>query len=74
MSAPVLATSHNPDDPAALARAAHNRALAADLRERVASAALGGSSSIVSAMSRAASCCRGSGSNGCSIPARPSSN
>jgi 3-methylcrotonyl-CoA carboxylase beta subunit len=43
MSAPVLATSHNPDDPAALARAAHNRALAADLRERVARAALGGS-------------------------------
>jgi len=42
MSAPVLATSHNPDDPAALARAAHNRALAADLRERVAQAALGG--------------------------------
>jgi 3-methylcrotonyl-CoA carboxylase beta subunit len=43
MSAPVLASSHNPDDPAALARAAHNRALAADLRERVAQAALGGS-------------------------------
>jgi 3-methylcrotonyl-CoA carboxylase beta subunit len=43
MSAPVLASSHNPDDPAAQARAAHNRALAADLRERVVRSALGGS-------------------------------
>ncbi len=42
MSAPVLPTSLNPDDPQAQARAAHNRALAADLRERVAKAALGG--------------------------------
>ncbi|MFM2301570.1 MAG: hypothetical protein RLZZ84_1306, partial [Pseudomonadota bacterium] len=42
MSAPTLPTSLMPDDPAAQARAAHNRALAADLRERVAQAALGG--------------------------------
>ena len=42
MTAPVLATSHNADDPAAQARAAHNRALAKELRERVAQAALGG--------------------------------
>ncbi len=42
MSAPVIATSHNSDDPAAQARAAHNRALALELRERVAKAALGG--------------------------------
>ena len=43
MSAPVLATSLNPDDPQARARAAHNRALADDLRGRVADAARGGS-------------------------------
>ena len=42
MSAPVLATSLNPDDPQAQARAAHNRALAQELRARVAQAALGG--------------------------------
>jgi 3-methylcrotonyl-CoA carboxylase beta subunit len=42
MSAPVLPTSLNPDDPQALARAAHNRALAAALRAKVAEAALGG--------------------------------
>ncbi len=42
MSAPVLPTSLNPDDPQAQARAAHNRTLAAQLRERVAQAALGG--------------------------------
>ncbi len=42
MSAPVIATSHNPDDQEARARTAHNRALALELRERVAQAALGG--------------------------------
>jgi 3-methylcrotonyl-CoA carboxylase beta subunit len=42
MTAPVLASSLNPDDPQAQVRAAHNRALAADLRARVAQAALGG--------------------------------
>ena len=42
MSAPVLPTSLNPDSPEALARGAHNRALAQELRERVATAALGG--------------------------------
>jgi len=42
MSAPVLPTNLNPDDPQAKARDAHNRALAADLRARVAKAALGG--------------------------------
>ena len=42
MSAPVLPTTLNPDDPAAQARTAHNRALAADLHARVAEAALGG--------------------------------
>ena len=42
MSGPVLTTSLNPDDPQAQTRAAHNRALAAELRERVAQAALGG--------------------------------
>ncbi|RZJ97895.1 MAG: methylcrotonoyl-CoA carboxylase [Novosphingobium sp.] len=42
MSAPVLQTALNPDSPEAQARAAHNRALAAELRERVATAALGG--------------------------------
>jgi 3-methylcrotonyl-CoA carboxylase beta subunit len=43
MSAPVLPTTLNPDDPQAQARAAHNRALAAELRAKVAEAALGGS-------------------------------
>ncbi|HEX8057884.1 MAG TPA: carboxyl transferase domain-containing protein [Novosphingobium sp.] len=42
MSAPVLQTALNLDSPEAQARAAHNRALAAELRERVAAAALGG--------------------------------
>ena len=42
MSAPVLSTSLNSDSPEAQARAAHNRALAHELRERVAEAALGG--------------------------------
>jgi 3-methylcrotonyl-CoA carboxylase beta subunit len=42
MSAPVLSTSLNIDSPEAQARIAHNRALAAELRERVAKAALGG--------------------------------
>ena len=42
MSAPVLSTKLNPDDPQAQARAARNRALAAELREKVAKAALGG--------------------------------
>jgi len=42
MTAPTLSSNLNPDDPQARARAAHNRALAADLRARVAQAALGG--------------------------------
>jgi len=42
MSAPVLSSSVNRDSPEAQARAAHNRALAAELREKVAKAALGG--------------------------------
>lgn len=42
MSAPVLATTLNLDDPQAQARAAHNRALADELRAKVAQAALGG--------------------------------
>ncbi|MFA7587859.1 MAG: carboxyl transferase domain-containing protein, partial [Novosphingobium sp.] len=42
MSAPVLPTNLNRDDPQARARDAHNRALVADLRARVAQAALGG--------------------------------
>ncbi|MDE2302724.1 MAG: methylcrotonoyl-CoA carboxylase [Sphingomonadales bacterium] len=42
MSAPVLPTAYDPAAPEAVARAAHNRALAAQLRERVAAAALGG--------------------------------
>jgi len=42
MSAPVLSSSVNLDSPEAQARAAHNRALAAELREKVAKAALGG--------------------------------
>jgi 3-methylcrotonyl-CoA carboxylase beta subunit len=42
MTAPTLSSNLNPDDPQAQARAAHNRALAADLRARVAQAALGG--------------------------------
>ena len=42
MSAPILPTQHNPEDPAAQARAAHNRALAQRLRADVATAALGG--------------------------------
>jgi 3-methylcrotonyl-CoA carboxylase beta subunit len=43
MSAPVLQTSLQIDSPEAQARAAHNRALAEELRGRVAEAALGGS-------------------------------
>ena len=42
MSAPVLPTALLPDAPEAQARARHNRALAAELRQRVATAALGG--------------------------------
>ena len=42
MSAPVLPTSLDLASPEAQARAAHNRVLAAELRERVAKAALGG--------------------------------
>ena len=43
MSAPVLGTAINPESAEARARADHNRALAEDLRARVAAAALGGS-------------------------------
>ncbi|CCA91389.1 carboxyl transferase domain-containing protein [Novosphingobium sp. PP1Y] len=43
MSAPVLQTSINLESPEVRARAAHNRALAAELRDKVAQAALGGS-------------------------------
>ncbi|MFM6930921.1 MAG: carboxyl transferase domain-containing protein [Novosphingobium sp.] len=42
MSAPVLQTSIDMASPEAQARAAHNRALVAELREKVAKAALGG--------------------------------
>lgn len=42
MTAPVLSTSYNADDPATQARAAHNLALAEELRAKVAQAALGG--------------------------------
>ena len=42
MSAPVLGTQINPDDPQARVRAARNRALAEELRAKVAQAALGG--------------------------------
>jgi len=42
MSGPVLQTALNPDSPEAKARAAHNRALAEELRAHVAAAALGG--------------------------------
>ncbi|MCB2076591.1 MAG: methylcrotonoyl-CoA carboxylase, partial [Novosphingobium sp.] len=42
MTAPVLATTLNPDSPEAQARASHNRALADELRAKVAQAALGG--------------------------------
>ena len=42
MSAPVLPSALNPDSPEAQARAAHNRGLAQELRDRVATAALGG--------------------------------
>ena len=42
MSAPILSSSHIPDDPQAQRRAAHNRALRDDLWARVAEAALGG--------------------------------
>ena len=42
MSAPVLPTNVNLESPEAKARDAHNRALAKDLHEKVATAALGG--------------------------------
>ena len=42
MTAPVIETRLNPDDPQARARAAHNRALAEDLRQRAARVAEGG--------------------------------
>ncbi|MGC1470847.1 MAG: carboxyl transferase domain-containing protein [Sphingorhabdus sp.] len=42
MTAPVLTTLYNAEDPATKARAAHNRALADELRAKVAQAALGG--------------------------------
>ncbi len=43
MTAPTLSTALDPASPEAQARAAHNRALAEELRARVAEAALGGS-------------------------------
>ena len=43
MTAPTLTSTHDPDSPEARANAEHNRALAAELRERVATAARGGS-------------------------------
>ncbi len=43
MTAPVLTSTLDTDSPEAKARAAHNRALAEDLRAKVAEAALGGS-------------------------------
>ncbi len=43
MTAPVLTSTLDPDSPEARARADHNRGLAAQLREKVAEAALGGS-------------------------------
>ena len=42
MSAPVLSTAYNAEDPATQARAAHNRALRDELWAKVATAALGG--------------------------------
>ena len=42
MSGPVLSSQLDPSSPEARGRAAHNRALAEDLRARVAKAALGG--------------------------------
>ena len=42
MSAPVLASKLDLNGPEAKARAAHNRALAEELRAKVAAAALGG--------------------------------
>lgn len=42
MSAPILPTLYTADSPEAQTRAAHNRALAEDLRARVGAAALGG--------------------------------
>jgi 3-methylcrotonyl-CoA carboxylase beta subunit len=42
MSAPVLPTSYNPDDPDTQARRAHNLALKDELWAKVAEAALGG--------------------------------
>ena len=42
MSAPVLASKLDLESPEAKARATHNRALAEDLRAKVAQAALGG--------------------------------
>ncbi len=42
MTAPVLSTTYNPEDPATQARTAHNRALADELRAKVAQAAMGG--------------------------------
>ena len=43
MTAPTLTSDFDPDSPEARANAAHNRALVADLRARVATAARGGS-------------------------------
>ncbi|MDT0575626.1 carboxyl transferase domain-containing protein [Croceicoccus sp. F390] len=43
MSAPVITSKHDPDSAEAQARTRHNRALADELRARVATAALGGS-------------------------------
>jgi 3-methylcrotonyl-CoA carboxylase beta subunit len=42
MSAPVLPTSYNPEDPATQARSAHNRVLKDELWAKVAEASLGG--------------------------------
>jgi 3-methylcrotonyl-CoA carboxylase beta subunit len=42
MSAPVLGTKYQPDDPASIRRVEHNRRLRDELMERVAKAAMGG--------------------------------
>jgi 3-methylcrotonyl-CoA carboxylase beta subunit len=63
---PIIPTALDMASPEAQARAAHNRALAQDLREKVARAALGAMKRAASAIPRAANCWPATGSTGCS--------
>lgn len=71
MTAPTLTTKLDRSSPEARARFDHNKALADDLRGKVAEAALGGSEKHRERHVSRGNFCRVSGWSGCSIPVRP---